>query len=123
MNPDLLNILSGNNKDIDSQKLVEYLNGKLSAEEKHEIEQLMAGSDFMNDAVEGLADVKDKKDIQAYIEQLNKELRDLVEKKKDRRVKRRLKEYPWIYLTVILVLFLCIIGYFVVRQFLHLHSH
>jgi len=30
----------------------------------------------------------------------------------------RLKEYPWIYFTVVLILILCIIGYFVLRQFL-----
>ena len=118
MNPDLLNILSDNNKDIDNQKLVEYLSGRLSGADKHEIEQLMADSDFMNDAMEGLEHIKDKKDIQPYIDQLNKTLQGLLEKKKIRREKRRLKEYPWIYFTLVLVILLCIVGYFVIRQFL-----
>ena len=34
MNDDLLNILSNSNKDIDNQKLMDYLSGKLSAAEK-----------------------------------------------------------------------------------------
>ena len=38
MNDDLLNILSNGNKDIDNQKLVDYLDGKLSEKEKHEVE-------------------------------------------------------------------------------------
>ncbi len=122
MNQDLLNILSDNNKDIDNQKLVEYLSGKLSGEEKNEIEQAMADSDFMKDAMEGLQNIKDKKDIQPYIEQLNKNLQTLLEKKKSRRQKRHIKEYPWIYFTIILVLLVCIIGYFLVRQFLRGHS-
>jgi hypothetical protein len=122
MKEDLLNILSGENKDIDNQKLVEYLSGKLAAEEKHSVEQQMADNDFMNDAIEGLQRIKDKKDIQPYVEQLNKKLQQLLEKNKQRRQKRRIREYPWIYFTIILILVICIIGYFVIRQFLHIHA-
>ena len=39
MNDDLLNILSGSNKDIDNQKLMDYISNKLSAEQKHEFEK------------------------------------------------------------------------------------
>jgi hypothetical protein len=119
MNDDLLNILSNGNKEIDNQKLADYLDGKLSEEEKHEVEEMMSGSNFMNDAIEGLEKIKDKKNIQAYIEQLNKDLHKQLEKKKKRREKRQLKEYPWIYLSIILILLLGIIGYFVIRQYYH----
>ena len=119
MNEDLLNILSNANKDIDNQKLVDYLDGKLSEEEKHEVEAMMSDSNFMNDAMEGLEKIKDKKNIQVYIEQLNKDLQKQLEKKKKRLQKRRLKEYPWIYLAIILILLLCIVGYFVIRQYYH----
>jgi hypothetical protein len=122
MKPDLLTILSNSNKDIDHEKLVEYLNGGLSNTERNELEQLMAGSELMDDAMEGLEQVKDKKDIQEHIRQINEDLKKLVEKKKGRRQKRRIKEYPWIYLTLILVLFLCVVGYFLIRQYLHHNS-
>ena len=38
MNNDLLNILSNSNKDIDNQKLMDYVAGKLTEQEKHEVE-------------------------------------------------------------------------------------
>ena len=44
MNKDLLNILSNSNKDIDNQQLMDYLSGKLSDEQMHEIERSMADS-------------------------------------------------------------------------------
>lgn len=122
MNDDLLKILSGDNKDIDNQKLVEYLSGRLAAGEKHDIEQLMADNAFMNDAVEGLQNIKDKKDIQLYVDQLNMKLQKMLEKKKQRRQKRRIREHPWITFTILLILVICIIGYFVIRQFLGVHA-
>src|SRR5450759_3761972 len=74
MDDKILKILYNSNKDIDNQKLMDYLSAKLSAEEKHEIEKQMADSDFVNDAVEGLEDVKNKKDLSFFVEQLNADL-------------------------------------------------
>jgi len=61
MNNDLLNILSNSNKDIDNQQLMDYLSGHLSPEQLHEVERSMADSEFMNDAVEGLQNIPNKK--------------------------------------------------------------
>jgi hypothetical protein len=119
MDPELFNILSEGNKDIDNQKLMDYLSGKLSAKEKQELEKLMADSEFMNDAIEGLQTIKDKNKLQAYVNQLNQELHNHLQNKKSRREKKRIKEYPVIYFTIILVLLICIIGYLIIRQFLH----
>ena len=118
MNNDLLNILSNSNKDIDNQKLMDYINGKLSELEKNEVEQQMVDNNFVNDAIEGLKDIRDKKDIQSYIDQLNNSLQKQVERKKERREKRRLKEYPWIYFAIILILLLCVVGYLVIKQYI-----
>ncbi len=46
MNNNLLNILSNSNKDIDNQKLMDYLSGQLPDKEKKEVEQWMAENDF-----------------------------------------------------------------------------
>ena len=54
MQDNLLNILSDNNKDIDNQKLMDYISGKLSAEQRHEVEKQMADNAFLNEAIEGL---------------------------------------------------------------------
>jgi hypothetical protein len=51
MKNELIKILSDSNKDIDNQKLMDYLSDKLSAEEIHEMEKLMVNSPLVNDAV------------------------------------------------------------------------
>jgi hypothetical protein len=116
MNKDLLRILANSNKDIDNQQLMDYLSGKLSGEALHELERSMADNEFLNDAVEGLQQVHDKKNMQAYVDQLNASMQKTLEKKKQRRLKRRLKEDPWSLLAVILVIALCILGYLVIRR-------
>ncbi|MHA4807203.1 hypothetical protein ACX0G9_03815 [Flavitalea flava] len=116
MNKDLLNILSNSNKEIDNQQLMDYLSGRLSGPEKHDVEMSMADSDFMNDAVEGLQTVNQQNDIHTYVEQLNKDLRKKLRKKKGRREKRRLKEGPWGYVAILVIILLCIAGFFLVRK-------
>ena len=118
MDDKLLNILSNSNKDIDNQKLMDYLSGKLSGEEKHEIEKQMADSDFMNDAVEGLEDVKNKKDLSLFVEQLNTNLHKQLDKKKKRKQKRALKDQPWLYLAIVFLLLLIIICFIVIKKHL-----
>ena len=112
MNNDLLNILSNSNKDIDNQQLMDYLSGKLTEKERHEVERSMADSDFMNDAVEGLQELENKKNLQTYVTQLNAALQKDLKKKKQRRGRRLLK-YPWITWTaIVLVLLLLIVCFF-----------
>ncbi|MGZ5255901.1 MAG: hypothetical protein ACXWCT_15940, partial [Flavitalea sp.] len=60
---DLLNILSNSNKDIDNQKLMDYLSGKLSSQEANEVEQWLNENEFGEDALEGLQKVRSKEDI------------------------------------------------------------
>jgi anti-sigma factor RsiW len=116
MSNDLLNILSNSNKDIDNQQLMDYLSGKLSGREKHEVEKWMADNDFMNDAVEGLQHFEDKKEMLDYVAQLNRDLQKNLRKKRKRREKRRLKENTWVYFAIILVLLLCVIAYYVIHH-------
>ncbi len=121
MNNDLLNILSNSNKDIDNQQLMDYLSGKMSEKDRHEVEQSMAGSDFLNDAVEGLQKFDRKKDLQGYVEQLNASMQKNLKKKKARRERRRLKEYFFIYIALLLILGLCVLVYFLLRAHFRLH--
>ena len=71
MNKDLLNILANSNKDIDNQQLMDYLSGNLSGEPLHDVERSMADNAFLNDAVEGLQQMRDRKGLQAYVDELN----------------------------------------------------
>jgi hypothetical protein len=118
MNNDLLNILPDNNDGMTDQKLMDYLNGKLSGQEKYEVEKWMADNDIVGDAMEGLQNIKEKKDIQGYVDQLNKQLHLQLEKKNTRKTKRKIREYPWTYLAIILILTLCFVVYIVLRKYL-----
>lgn len=119
MNHDLLNILSNSNKDIDNQKLMDYLAGKLSEAEKHEVERWMADNDFADEAMEGLEQFSNKKDLTGYVDQLNKELNQYIQQKKQRRERRRIQEQPWTYLAIFLILALIVLAYFIIKRLQH----
>lgn len=116
MKPDLINILSNSNKDIDNQQLMDYISGKLSEAEKHDLEAGMMDSEFMNDAVEGLQALKDKTNLDFFVDQMNHDLQKKLVEKKNRKAKRQLKEQPWIYLALITVLLLIILAYIVIHN-------
>jgi len=118
MSDDLKDILSNLNNDIEQEKLLDYLNKNLSAAEAHELEKQMADDEFMNDAVEGLENFKDKKNLTSLVEQLNRDLKKQTEKKKLKKEKRKLKDQPWLYITIVTLLLLVIIAYVVIKKYL-----
>jgi len=118
MEDKLLHILSASNKDIDNQKLMDYLSGKLSDEQRHDVEKQMADSEFVNEAMEGLEEVKNKKELNFYIEQLNADLHKQLDKKNARKQKRKLKDQPWIYLAIVVLILLIVIGFIVIKKYL-----
>jgi anti-sigma factor RsiW len=114
MQEDLLNTLSESNKDIDNQKLMDYISGKLSAEQKHEVEKILAANPFLNEAVEGLQQADEVKTHQA-VEQLNKQLRLHLQQRKRKRTKQILPVNTWTYVAVLVILMIAVIVFFVVR--------
>jgi hypothetical protein len=117
MNKDLLNILSNSSKDIDNQQLMDYLAGKLSENDKREVEMLLADNEFLNDALEGLENVKDKKNINVFVEQLNRELQKKLLRKKLKKQKRKLPQQRWIYIAIIVILALVILTWFMIMKY------
>ncbi len=113
---ELTNILSNSNKDIDNQKLMDYLSGKLSAEEKLKVEKLFDEPALLNDAAQGLLQFKDKSNLSVMVDQLNADLHKQLKKKKHLKRKRRFKNEQWIYVTIIIILTLIIIGFIVIRE-------
>ena len=118
MQNDLLKILASSNKDIDSQKLMDYINGKLTIKENREIEEMLNDNSFADDAVEGLGQVGDQKKLLEYVDQLNQELHRQLDRSRKNRARKKLFEYPWIYLAVILILVLCVIGFLLIRMYI-----
>lgn len=118
MSDNLKDILSNLNKDIEQDKLLDYLNKNLSAAEAHEVEKQMADDEFMNDAMEGLENFKNKKEVSLMVQQLNSELKKQTEKKKAKKEKRKLKDQPWLYISLVTLLMLVIVAYIVIRKYL-----
>ncbi|MBC7936931.1 MAG: hypothetical protein H7Y86_16410 [Rhizobacter sp.] len=115
MSNDLKNILSNLNKDVEQEKLLEYLNRTLSTEEQHAMETHLNDDPFMSDAMDGLSQLQAPDKISLMVYQLNKELKNQLEKKKKRK-KRVITETPWLYYTVILLLLLAVVGYLVIKK-------
>ncbi|MCX6205807.1 MAG: hypothetical protein NTZ19_06115 [Bacteroidetes bacterium] len=97
------------------EALKRYLEGTASEEERFAIENNMADEAFMNDAVEGLQNFKSPLQMQDYVNQINKELHKQTNKKKRRRLKRHIEDQNWTLISVILIIILCILGYFVIH--------
>ncbi|GAO43658.1 anti-sigma factor family protein [Flavihumibacter petaseus] len=115
MNRDLLNILSHSNKDIDNQLLMDYLNGVLSQQDQHLVEEWLEENPFAADAMEGLQAFDDKTALHDYVKQLNADLKKHLEQKKQRREKRRWKDNPIVYIALVLILILIILAYIVLH--------
>lgn len=118
MQENLKDILGNLSTEVDQKALLLYLQGKLTAGQQHELEKKMMNNDFDADALEGLGHIKDQKQIQALVEQLNNELRKKTEKKKEHNRKLRLNQPPWAIISIILILILVIISYFIIYRYM-----
>jgi hypothetical protein len=117
MQENLKDILSNLSTDVDQETLLLYLQGKLSAEQQHEVEKKMLDSEFSNDALEGLQSFKDQHRLQILIDQLQKDLKQKTTRKIAYREKRKIKLDPWVIITIVLILVLVVISYFIIQKY------
>jgi len=117
MSENLKDILSHLSPEIDQETLLLYLQDKLSAEKRHEVEKKLLENEFAGDAAEGLQEFKNKKKLSVIVDQLNHSLKDkLHKKKKSERI--HLQQQPWLYLAVVIIILLIIVSYFVIQRLL-----
>jgi hypothetical protein len=117
MPEDLLNILKDSNRDIDNQKLMDYIQGKLSAEEKHEVEKWMIDEPFFGEAAEGLQQIDSNTNVEASVEQINKQLLQYLRQKRNKKRKRKgLTDNFWVYIAIIVILLIAIFTWLVVSK-------
>ena len=116
MKENLKDILSNLHSEVDQETLLKYLEGKLSAEERHELEKNSLADDFEADALEGLQDFSNKAKIAALVEQLNQDLKKKTDKKKRRPHKREANVEPWLLITIVLILLIAVISFFIIRK-------
>ena len=81
------------------QQLLDYVQGKLTAGEQHEVEMHLADCELCSDALEGLAAIKDKEKIPGWII----EMRWSLLKKIHKRYRTRRKTDYYLYLTIIII--------------------
>jgi hypothetical protein len=118
MKENLKDILSHLHSEVDQETLLKYLQGKLSAEEQHEVEKNLLDDPFEADAVEGLATIQNKQDISAFVNQLNRDLKKNTSPGKKWLFKREARLESWLLLSIILILVLAVIGYLVIHNML-----
>jgi ATP adenylyltransferase/5',5'''-P-1,P-4-tetraphosphate phosphorylase II len=116
MQENLKDILSNLSNEIDQDTLLLYLQDKLSAEKKHEVEKILAENEFAADALDGLQEFSDKRQVSHMVEMLNRDLKKKTERKKQRRDKLKLPDQSWIIISVVIIILLIIISYIVVAK-------
>jgi hypothetical protein len=121
MSDNLKDILSSLSTDIDQEKLLLYLQDKLSQEQKHDLEKQLMENEFASDALEGLAQFKDKEQLAFTVDVLNRDLKKRVEKKRQRREKMKLPDQSWLYISIIIIIFLIIISYVIIHRSMQQH--
>jgi hypothetical protein len=115
---DWKDILHDNGEPLNEEELIDYLNNNLSEEERYALEKKLVDSTFENDAVEGLEKIRRPKNLDEYVQQLNKNLHQQLDTRKKRRLRRKLKDNPWVITTILILLAICIVGYVVVHFYM-----
>ena len=100
---------------VSNEELLKYLGNDISEEEMNAIEQKMATSEFENDAIEGLAQFKEKENIIAITNTLNQQLKNQISRGSKRKRKRKIQDQQWIIVVILGVLFLSIASYFLIH--------
>ncbi|RYE25217.1 MAG: hypothetical protein EOP51_04810 [Sphingobacteriales bacterium] len=103
---------SGKGK-LPEDKLMAYLEGKLTPEEQHAVEAWLAEEGMEADAVDGLKEIPVAETSQ-LVSKLNYQLRSELGKKPRRR-SQAIAENKWAWLAVVIILLLCIAGYVILH--------
>lgn len=98
---------------LPEDKLLAYLEGRLSPQEQHEVEKWLADEGMEGDAIEGLQQL-DAGDAKYSVSKLNHKLRQELLNKKHHR-KTAIKDNPWAMIAVIVILLVTILAYIVIR--------
>lgn len=73
---------------------------------------------FAADAAEGLGSFTSSDQLQQYVVQLNQNLHQQLQTRKQHKEKRKIKNLPGPVLALIVILALCMIGYAIIRLYL-----
>ena len=105
-------IWNNNKGGLPEDKLMAYLEGKLSPAEQHEIERWVAEEGMEGDALEGLKNIEPE-ETKPLVHRLNKNLRNKLAGKKRRT--RPIADNHWSWLAILIILLLAVACYMVIR--------
>jgi len=111
---DLLNIWNADDE-LNEDELINYVKGESSEGEEHAVEKQMADSLFVDDAVEGLQQFSSTDKLNAYVQQINKDLHKQLTKRKFKNL-TPITGSLWQIIAVIIIILLCILGYVVIEM-------
>lgn len=110
---DILNTGHNEKEQLSEDKLMAYLEGKLSPAEQHKMEQWLASEGMESDALEGLR-LLQPEETRHTVNKLNHKLRSAVLNKKRRRKTLKTDHFSWIAIAIILLL--AAVAYLVIRK-------
>ena len=113
--PDILPIPDGadNPKKLSDEKLLAYLEGKLSPGEQHEVELWLGDKGMESDALDGLKTLAPG-EIRRSVNQLNHNLRKASRKKNKRRNPLPTEQFTWV--AIVIVLLLVAVAFFIIKK-------
>jgi anti-sigma factor RsiW len=100
---------------LSEEKLMAYLEGKLTAGERHEVEQWLAEDGMESDAVEGLRALQPDQ-TKHSVNRLNHDLRKTLLARKRKRRSSKADQHTWI--AILIILLLVAIAYIIIRRVL-----
>lgn len=103
------------NSTNNNEQIKKYINNQLTGEELHQFEKQMLENEMLNDAIEGLSALENKKSIDSYVNDLNKHLQQYTSSKKKRRLKNKLELNDWTLLAILFIIAMCTIAYYVIK--------
>jgi len=99
------------------QQLLDYVQGRLTQEQQHEVEMHLADCELCSEAVEGLATIKQKEQIPVWLQQMrNQMLRKLRSRK---RRKDQVTYYTQLAIIVIVILFIILAAFWAYHFITH----
>jgi hypothetical protein len=96
------------------EKILKFLSGDLSEEEKATLELELTSDDFAKEALEGLTEIN-QNTLPTTLHQINTDLKKQLRK----RHKKSMKIFTpsWIYITFTILIIVAIAAYFIIKMF------
>lgn len=110
----LLNKKSSTPKSTE-EDLLRYLDKTLDKDERFALEEQLLEDGFEKDAIEGLQELANTGIAKNYTNELNARLDQLTHINKRKRKLRDIPSQQWVLIAVVVILILCILGYYVLH--------